>query len=176
MRVRRTQVRTAYRGHVVRVEETRFRLRSGRNVTREVVRHPGAVVVLPRLPDGRFILVRQFRFAVGHRLLEAVAGTLHPGERPDRCAARELREESGYAAARLVRLGKVYPIPGYGSEVLHLYFANLKPDRSPLPQDEDENVTSVALTESEIERRIRAGTIRDAKTLAIWLLYRVREP
>jgi ADP-ribose pyrophosphatase len=170
------RVRTVYRGHIVRVEEWRLRLGSGRTVTREVVRHPGAVVVLPRLPDGRFILVRQFRLAVGHTLLEAVAGTLKPGERPERCAARELREESGFAAARLVRLGKVYPVPGYGSEVMHFFFADLQPGHSPLPQDEDENVTAVALTKRELERRIRTGEVRDAKTLAIWLLYRARKP
>jgi len=161
---------------MLHVEERHFHLPDGLKTTREVICHPGAVVVLPRLPDGRFILVRQYRCAIGRALLEAVAGTMEPGESPARCAARELREECGHAPRRLVRLGKVYPVPGYSSELMHLYFADLKPDRAPLPQDEGEGVTAVALTERELERRIRAGTIRDAKTLAIWLLYRTRKP
>jgi ADP-ribose pyrophosphatase len=141
-----------------------------------VVRHPGAAVVLARHPDGRFALVRQYRAAIAQNLLEAVAGCLNPGEDPAACAARELREETGHAATRLVPLGTIYPAPGYTSEAMHLFYADLDPKPAPLKPDEDENLATEWLTAAEIDKRIVGGGIKDAKTLAIWLLYGARRP
>jgi ADP-ribose pyrophosphatase len=168
--------RTAYRGRLLRVEELEVELPDGRRSVREVVRHPGAAVVLARHPDGRFALVRQYRAAVGETLIEAVAGSLNQGEDPMACAARELREETGHAAKRLVPMGTIYPAPGYTTEAMYLFYAELDPVPAPLDPDEDENVVTEWMTAAEIDGAIAAGTIRDAKTLAIWLLHGVKRP
>jgi ADP-ribose pyrophosphatase len=158
------------------VDEVEVTLPGGRKSVREVVRHPGAAVVLARHPDGRFAFVRQYRTAVAQALLEAVAGGLNPGEDPATCAARELREETGHAATRLVPLGTVYPAPGYTSESMHLFYADIDPKPAPLKPDEDEILATEWLTAAEIDRHITAGEIKDAKTIAIWHLYGSRRP
>jgi ADP-ribose pyrophosphatase len=169
-------VRTCYRGRLLQLDEVETVLPDGHKSIREVVRHPGAAVVLARHPDGRFALVRQYRTAVGQDLLEAVAGSLEPDEDPAACAIRELREETGHAATRLVSLGTIYPAPGYSSEIMHLFYADLDPAPSPLNPDEDEDLETEWLTATNIEERIAAGEIKDAKTLAIWLQYGALRP
>jgi ADP-ribose pyrophosphatase len=176
MSERISAVRTRYSGRLLKVDEVEVELPGGRKAIREVVKHPGAAVVLARHPDGRFALVRQYRVAVGESLVEAVAGSLNHGEDPAAAAARELREETGHAAARLVPMGTIFPAPGYTSEAMHLFFADLAPTPAPLCPDEDENVSVEWMTAAEIEEAIAAGTIRDAKTLAIWLLYGKKRP
>ena len=174
MHERTLTTKTAFRGRLLRVDVLSVELETGLRSTREIVRHPGAVVVLAQLPDKRFVLVRQFRKAIERDLIEAVAGTREPGEGPALCARRELREETGYAAATLTPLGIVYPAPGYTEEKLYMYFARLEAKRRPLSSDEDEKLENVYLTAREFERRIARGLIQDAKTLAVWLLYRRR--
>ena len=166
--------KTAFRGRLLRVDVVNVELESGVRSTREIVRHPGAVVVLAQRPDGRFVFVRQYRKAIEKHLLEAVAGTREPGERPTVCARRELREETGYAAEKLIRLGVLYPAPGYTEEMLHVYFARLGLRRQALNPDEDEKIETVCLTAERFERMIAGGRIADAKTLAAWLLYQRR--
>lgn len=146
-------------------------LADGKRSVREIVRHPGAAVVLGQLPDGRYAFVRQFRKAVEKVLLEVVAGTLEPGEAPEECARRELCEEVGHAAVRLTRLGTVYPAPGYTEEALHVFFAELDPEKVLAEADEDERIDVVYLTHDAVESAIAGGAIEDAKTLAAWLLY-----
>ena len=85
---------------------------SGMEVEREVVRHPGAAVLLPVTGDGRVILIRQFRYAAGETLLEVPAGTIDPGETPEQTAVRELVEETGYHAGKLEKLAEFFPSPG----------------------------------------------------------------
>lgn len=169
-------VRVRYRGRLLQLDEVEVVLPDGRKAIREVVRHPGAAVVLARHPDGRFAFVRQHRIAAGQDLLETVAGGLDPAEAPATCAARELREETGYAATRLVPLGTIYPAPGYTSEVMHLFFAELDPVPAPLDPDEDENLSVEWLTPADIDHRIATGELKDAKTIAIWHLYGARRP
>lgn len=169
-------VRTRFRGRLLQLDEVEVALPDGRKSVREVVRHPGAAVVLARHPDGRFAFVRQHRTAVGMDLLETVAGCLDAGEDPAACAMRELREETGHKAARLVPLGTIYPAPGYTSEAMHLFFAELDPAPAPLEPDDDENLAVEWLTTAEIEGLIAASEIKDAKTLAVWLLYGKRGP
>lgn len=176
MNERVTAVRTQYRGRLLRVDEVEVELPGGRRSTREIVRHPGAAVVLARHPDGRFALVRQYRTAVDQDLLEAVAGGLNSGETPAECAARELREEIGHAPARLVPMGTIYPAPGYTDEAMHLFFADIDPAPAPLKHDFDENLATQWMTAGEIDGAIASGAIRDAKTLAIWLLYGKKRP
>jgi ADP-ribose pyrophosphatase len=167
-------VRRGFSGKLLNLDVVDVELAHGQRSVREIVRHPGGVVILPRLPDGRFVLVRQFRKAVEEVLLEAVAGTLHAGEDPDLCARRELEEETGYKASTLVRLGVIAPAPGYTEERLYLYFATLCPEAGPLSPDEDEKIEVVPLAPSQIEALMLSGEIWDAKTLAAWYLMKAK--
>jgi ADP-ribose pyrophosphatase len=101
-----------HRYRIFAIVEQELRLPSGRTVVRQVVNHPGAVVIIPQLEDGRLVLIEQYRFAVGETLLEFPAGTLEPGEAPLDCAKRELIEETGYRADHWRALGITYlPTP-----------------------------------------------------------------
>lgn len=164
--------RVAFSGRLLKVEVIDVELEPGVLAVREVIRHPGAVAVVARCPDNRFILVRQYRKAVEQSLLEIVAGGLEPGETPESCARREIHEETGHNVLSLLRLGSVYPTPGYNSEIIHLYFANVSGDRMPDHKgDHDERIAIEYLTSADVDCHIRQGFICDAKTLAAWLLY-----
>lgn len=166
--------RRAFDGRLLKVDVLEVELDSGKRACREVVRHPGAVVVVAELPDGGLLLVRQYRKAVEMDLLEFCAGTLEPGEKPELCAAREVREETGHGVGLLTRLGTICLAPGYSEERLHVFHAKLSAqagDRSP---DEDEIVEAVRMTKNDFENLLGNGGIVDAKTLAAWQLYKAR--
>jgi ADP-ribose pyrophosphatase len=161
----------AFRGRLLHVQVQQVELENGHRSVREMIRHPGAAVVLAQLPDGRFVFVRQYRKPLDKELLEATAGTLKEGEDPESCAHRELEEETGYRARRLSRLGVVYPAPGYTDETLHLFYAELEPGQGKLSPDEDEKLEVVHLTRAEFEALLAKGLVEDAKTLSAWLLF-----
>lgn len=161
-----------FSGKLVAVEVHRVRLSNGREAVREVVRHPGAVVILPVLPDGRVVLVRQFRFAVGESLLELPAGTLHPGEPPAACASRELAEETGYRG-EVVPLGEFFSAPGFCDEKLFCFFARCF-RKGETDLDEDEEVEVVLVGPEELASAVARGHIRDAKSLACLSLAHIR--
>jgi len=165
------QMKTVFQGRLLRVEAVDVELENGHCARREIVRHPGATVILAQLPDDHFVLVRQYRKAVEQELLEVVAGTLHPGEHPDDCARRELKEETGFDAVTLIKMGEVYPAPGYTDECLHIYYARLDGRAGALNPDEDEKLEPVFLTALQLDDLIVGGDIHDAKTLAAWMLY-----
>ncbi len=167
-------VRPVFTGRRIRVEVQTVEMDNGKRAEREVVHHPGAAAILAELPDGRFVLVEQFRRAVGERLIEVVAGCLEPGEAAIECARREVEEETGYRAAELIPLGKVFASPGFVSEALHLFYARLDPVRGAQALDEDERVGVRLYGAAEIEALIAGGGIRDSKTLCCWLLDRMR--
>ncbi len=169
-----TGARTVYDGRVVRLDVLDVRLEDGSPAKREIVRHAPAVAVLPRLPDGTFLLVRQFRKAMEADVLELCAGLNEPGEAPEAAARRELREETGCTAEGLVHLGTIYASPGYTDEVIDLYYAECPAPRAEVSLDEDERVEVVPLREAEIEAMLRDNRIRDGKTVAAWTLYRMR--
>jgi len=146
-------------------------LDDGTRASREIVRHPGAAVILCRKPDGMFIFVRQYRLAARSALLEAVAGTLEPGEDPSDCARREVEEETGYRPLRMVPLGQAFPAPGYTEELFHFFYAELSATAGKQATDDDERVDVVELSRDGFEAMIAHGDIRDAKTLAVWLLF-----
>ncbi len=157
------------------VVSERLRYPDGHTLERSIVQHPGAVALVALDGEGRWLLVRQYRHAARKWLLEVPAGTLEPGEAPDATAARELREETGFAADRLERLGGTWMAPGFCSEFIHFYLATgLRPD--PLPQDEDENLSEpIALTLDEVWAAIARGEIEDAKTVVAAALFQQRE-
>jgi len=111
---------TIYKGKVLELVVDRVIEPGKLSVMRELIRHPGSVVVLPHLPDGRIVLVRQFRYAARKALWELVAGSLEPGETPAQAARRELLEETGYRAESFKLLFSVYPSPGFLNERMHM--------------------------------------------------------
>jgi ADP-ribose pyrophosphatase len=148
-------------------------LPNGRTTTRDVVDHPGAVAIVPVLDDSRLVLVRQFRYAAGRELLEIPAGTLERGEKPDDCASRELREETGYEADSMRRLLSCFTAPGYSNEVIHLYVATgLRRGEMETEEDEEIEVEEVGLDEAL--RMIEENRIEDAKTIVGVLSYLTR--
>jgi ADP-ribose pyrophosphatase len=164
--------KTVFQGRLLKVQVLEVKLDGGVRSRREIVRHPGAIAVVAQLPDKRFVFVRQYRKAVECSLLEIVAGCLEPRENPDKCARREIKEETGYDVGSLKKLCVVALAPGYSSERLHVYFARLKASRGIATPDEDERIQVVCLTASAFEKMVRNGRIGDSKTLAGWLLYK----
>lgn len=144
----------------------------GRRAVYERVRHPGAVVVLPIMDDGRLVLVEQYRLSTRCTLLEAPAGTLEKNELALDCAAREIQEEVGFAAGEMITLGTVYPAPGFCDEVQHFFVAR-QLTVAKLPGDVDELLKPVLLTVKEFEARVAQNLVQDGKTLAIFLRARV---
>lgn len=143
---------------------------SGVRIERDVIEHPGAIVLIPVDSKGRLLMVEQYRHAVGETLLELPAGTLEPGEEPIVCANRELQEEVGYKAKTLKPMGGYYAAPGYTSEYMHLFLATgLAPSR--LKGDEEEGISAKPVSVSRALRMIKDGKIRDAKSVAGILKY-----
>ena len=158
-----------YRGKVVTLRIDTVRSADGREFKREVVEHKGAVAIVPRLDAETFLLIRQFRQAVGESLLEIPAGTLEEGEEIDACAGRELEEETGYRPGRLRRMFSQYLAPGYSSEVLHAYLAEDLRESAVNP-DEDEEIEIVPVRTADVESMILDGRIKDAKSIAALLV------
>jgi ADP-ribose pyrophosphatase len=143
---------------------------TGRRARREVVVHPGAVVVLGFRDDGQVLLIRNRRYAIEQTLLELPAGTLEKGEDPMNCAGRELLEETGYLAGRLVSMGSFFTSPGILSEKMYVFAAyDLSPQRAEL--DEGEEIELSPATLEEAIEMIRQGQISDGKTIAVLLMY-----
>lgn len=137
----------------------------------EVVRHPGAVVVLPIHQDGHMVLLRQYRYPLNETILELPAGTLEHGEDPAACAQRELAEETGFQAREWTSLGTLVPAPGFCDELQHLYVARGLTPASSIA-DNDEEISVVTMGRHEIESAILSGELRDAKSIA--LLFRAQ--
>ena len=143
---------------------------SGLKTTREVVTHPGSVVVLPVFGDGRILLIRQYRHATRLNLWELVAGRMDPGESERQAAARELLEETGYTAQRFRVFLDVFPTPGFLEERMYILLAEKLSAGVPQPE-EDEQITCKAFRRNELERMIETNQLRDAKTIAGLLYY-----
>ncbi len=156
-----------YRGPVVQAVELTVRGPDGETLTREVIRHPGAVVVAAVTDRRSFLLVRQYRAAVGAELLEVPAGKRDvDGEPPEVTAERELAEEVGRRAGRLELLARFYNSPGFTDELTHLYLAR---DLVEVPTDrqgvEEQNMEVVEVPFDDVATMIVDGTLVDAKTI-----------
>jgi ADP-ribose pyrophosphatase len=164
--------KTVFEGNLLKIDVLDVELDSGGRSVREIVRHRGAAVILAQLPDGRFVFVRQFRKPAEKEMLELVAGTKEPGEAPSECAAREVREETGHDVKNLRELGVLYSSPGYSDEKAYAYYAELMPDRNDQNPDDDENLDVEYIEPERVEEMIENGEIEDAKTVAVWFLYK----
>ncbi|MGQ9455189.1 MAG: NUDIX domain-containing protein [Armatimonadota bacterium] len=153
-----------FSGRLVKLRVDRVRLPDGRESTREIVVHRGAVAAVPLIDSDRVIMVRQFRQAAGEALLEIPAGTLDPGEDPVDCVVRELEEEIGYHANQLTPMFRSYLAPGYSSEMLHTFLAEGLV-RASGRCDEDEFIEIVEIPLSEAVDKILTGEIKDAKSI-----------
>ena len=158
------------RGGFLELRRDQVRLPDGNIASREYIRHSGAVAVVPLLDDGRIVLIRQFRYPVGRVMLEIPAGKIDPDESTFDCAARELREETGYSAAEWVHATTIHNAAAYSSEAIEIWFARgLTPGAQRL--DEGEFVEPYPCDEAEWEARAVSGEISDVKTLIalMWL-------
>ncbi len=158
-----------YRGHAFNVRRDEVRLPNQRITHLDVIEHVGAVTILPVDDEGRILFVRQYRHATGRELLELPAGTLNAGEPPETCALREIREETGFAAGKMVKLGEFFLAPGYSTEYMVVYLATeLKHD--PLPRDQDEFISLQPIPIGQAYRMALSGEVMDGKSLAGLLL------
>jgi len=161
---------TIYEGPVFGIRRDEVIEPSGVRTTREVITHPGSVVVLPVLPDGRILLIQQYRHAARQYLWELVAGRLDPGETPKVAAARELIEETGYRAKRFRVFLDVFPTPGLLEERMFILLAEGLTAGEAEPE-EDEKIISRVFAREQLEDMIRSGKLRDAKSIAGILYY-----
>jgi ADP-ribose pyrophosphatase len=167
--------KTVYEGLIISVDVLDVELENGRKSKREIVKHGVAVAIIPQLPDGRFIFIRQFRKPMERICFEVVAGNCDPGETSDVSAGRELKEETGYDFQSLEPLGPIFPSVGYCTERIDIFYARVSSDQGATSFDEDERIETVILAESEMDELIRSGGVADAKTLAAWMLYKANK-
>ena len=152
-----------------RVVRTRQTTPDGKEHPREIIRHPGAVVILPLLDDGRVVLIENYRVAVGQRLVELPAGTLEPDEDLAEAALRELAEETGYRAGSMQRLITFYSSPGFLDEALHLFVAT-ELREGPTDLDSGEDIRTLVVPWPEAMALAGQGRVQDGKSL-VGLLY-----
>lgn len=159
-----------YKGPVFGIRRDEILEPGGVRTTKEMITHPGSVVVLPILPHGRVLLIRQYRYAARQFLWELVAGRIDEGESPRKAAARELIEETGYRAKRFRIFLDFFPTPGFLEEKMFILLAEGLTEGEPEPE-EDERIESRAYGRKELEQMIQKRTIRDGKTIAGLLYY-----
>ncbi len=153
-----------FKGKILSLYYDKVRLPNDNIATREKVVHPGAVAVAPINKKGELILVEQFRYPPHKVILEIPAGKLDKGEKPKKCAVRELKEEIGAEKANIIKLASFYTTPGFSNELLHLFLAiNFGMKENNLDEDEFLKIKKIPLEEAE--EMIKTGEIQDAKTI-----------
>ncbi|MBQ3404377.1 MAG: NUDIX hydrolase, partial [Oscillospiraceae bacterium] len=153
-----------YDGRIIKVLKDDILLENGDKSIREIIEHPGAVGIVPIDGKGDVILVRQYRYAVGAEMLEIPAGKMEYGEDPLECAVRELSEETGYEAGKIVHLGSFYPSVGVSREKLHMYLATELKKGEAHP-DVDEFVDVVTMPFDEAVDMAMKGQFNDGKSI-----------
>ena len=163
-----------FKGRVAEVHKVGVRMPDGRVVQRDWIRYNGAAVILPILDGGFIVLIRNYRFAVEETLYELPAGMLDAGEDPAVGAARELAEETGYAAGRLEKLGQYYTGPGTCNELMHAFVATgLSAGQQRL--EAYEQIEAESVSDADIRAMVADGRIHDAKTIATLSLWWLRK-
>ncbi|MBE7382974.1 MAG: NUDIX hydrolase [Leptolyngbya sp. SIO1E4] len=163
--------RLVYKGRKFDFEVSSLRLPNKAEGEWECIRHPGGSLAVPVTPEGKLVLVHQYRFAVQGRLLEFPAGTVEPDETPAETIQREIEEEIGYHAKTWQSLGSFPLAPGYSDEFIYAFLAtDLTPIESPPAGDADEDIEVVYMTPDEFEKAIQNGEPVDAKSIASFIL------
>lgn len=157
--------KVVYLGRVFSISREARRLPTGRTTHVDVIKHPGAALIVPFLDQDRVVFLRQFRPVLNDYLFELPAGTRDRKETLPMCARRELVEEAGFTAKNIKLLGKIHPAPGYSTETIFVYRADGLRE-CPSSCDPDEVFTKRVMTKAAVRRLFRAGRITDAKTIA----------
>lgn len=157
-----------YNGKILRLERDKVLLENGNTAYREVVRHNGGACIVAVTKDNEILFVKQYRYPFNKVVMELPAGKLEPNERPEICAKRELREETG-AIGEVEYLTEIYPTPGYSSEIIYIYAA-FNVEIGSLSLDEDEFIDVVKVDIDSALEMIKSGEIKDAKTIVGILL------
>ena len=154
----------------IRFEINRIKLPIGLEGTFGIIRHPGASLAIPITNEGQIIVLRQYRYAIGRRILEFPAGTLESGESPLSTMKRELAEEAGYEASQWDDIGKMSPCVGYSDEIIHMFLARGLKEMTKKPLgDEDEDLEVLHMTKHELNNCISSGNeLLDGKSITAW--------
>lgn len=154
-----------FEGKIISLQVDEVQLPDGKLAQRELVKHPGAVAIIPITKEGKLVLVRQYRKALERTLIEIPAGKIDVGEAPERTAIRELEEETGYGANEFSYLQSFATSPGFANEIIHLYVAQeLYVVEEPALGDEDEFIDVLEVSVEEAEQMVANRQIYDAKT------------
>lgn len=161
-----------YKGRIIKLKKDEVLLPNGKTASREVAELVPAVAVLPITNDNKVIMVKQYRYAYKEDLCEIPAGKMEVGETPLEAANRELSEEINFKSNNIISLGQIYPAPGALNEVMHLFYAkNLIECKADLDEDEFIDIEYIDL--DELVSKILKGEIKDAKTIAAVLKYKL---
>jgi ADP-ribose pyrophosphatase len=171
---RSVQIQTPYDGRLFKVEVLSWADERGRRVTREVVRHPGAVLVIPVIDANKLVLIQNERVAVNEVLWEFPAGKLEPGEKPQCAAARELEEETGYQAADICKLGEFYTSPGFTNELMHVFVAE-RLTKAAQRLEPGEHIAVHIIPVDDVAAMALDGRIRDGKSIAGFGMWRAKQ-
>ncbi|WP_096877961.1 MULTISPECIES: NUDIX domain-containing protein [Clostridium] len=158
-----------YQGKFINLVKQKVKLPDGKESTREIVRHPGAVAILAFIDEDTIIMVEQFRKPLDRILLEIPAGKLEKGEDIEKCGRRELEEETGYIAKDFTYLGKIATTPGFTDEYIYFYKAE-DLHKGKIGGDEDEFINVKKISLNKVKEMIKSGEIIDGKTLAVFML------
>jgi len=160
-----TDMKSVFEGKLLKVFVKKVRLPNGYLATFEIIKHPGAALIIPLLSKDKLIMLRQLRPVIGSYIYELPAGTIDKGESALECARREIVEETGYSAGSMKRLGVIYPVPGYSTEKITIFKAlGLSPRRR--HAEKDEVIEIKVQTRAAVRRLFKSGRIVDAKTIA----------
>ena len=159
-----------YKGHVVSLKKDTVLCPNGEESLREIITHRGGVGILVKVDD-KFVIEKQFRYALGKEIYELPAGKLEADEEPLEAAKRECLEETGYKPLEMIHLGDMSPTCGYSTEIIHFYYCP-KSEKAERHLDSDEVIDLMYLTLEEIETMIKEDKIIDSKILAVITLYK----
>lgn len=173
-REKKIEGKRIFEGRILTLEVDRVSLPGGGESEREVIRHPGAAVMVPVTEEGSILFVRQFRYPIDEILLELPAGKLDPGENPAGCAQRETAEETGFRPKKVEKLGQFFTAPGFADELIHAFLVTDLEWAPEAEADADEVVEVVSLTLDGYQEMVARGEIRDGKTLAAMAMWQGR--
>ncbi len=156
-----------HKGRVFDFVREKVTLPNGLKKHYDFVKHRGAVVIIPFLSKDKAVIIRQFRIALNSYIFELPAGSIDKGETPAACVRRELAEEINYKTGKIEKIGRLFPCPGYSTEILHIFKATgLKPINEDSVKDEDEIIEPIVVSRARVRKMFKNGKILDAKTIA----------